>query len=514
MFAAAGPQALARGERLAVLGELHAMTNLMGQSVFVKQCPCRDALLVQIAQVEQLPELIPVMVRNGKGQRTAYSIELDHDLHIEYADKVSSRPRAQTLRIADLVVQERAGLLEIARVADRRVWPLVQFIGPQLRSIGISRFKPFASQGYAPRLCIDRLVARRESWEFVASELSFVRLKNRVDRYLALRRWAVAHGFRRHLFYRLDLDSLILVELFADGARCRPRQPFRCPSCCQIRMNAGSAMRRDSATPPICGSRLVIERGTSERDAATGSNMNGAQFPVTSAVPGVTLIDEYSAHEVGSIAIQCPDHAHYHVHAESVLVEVLHEDGSPCRSGEIGRVVVTPLHEFRTPLLRYALGDCPELGAQCPCGRGLPVLTRVLGRVRNMITLPNGEKRWPLPGDGRYREIGPSEQYQSVQRTHQRFEVRLVTSRELTADEAMHFRARVQQCVGFACELDLVYQDTIARIGFWVMYPPACARHGARGGLFNRQTHRVESRANVRHAQPPTHPAARAAYGN
>lgn len=78
---------------------------------------------------------------------------------------------------------------------------------------------------------------------------------------------------------------------------------------------------------------------------------------------GVEVVDDYSSVEAGYIAMQCPDHPHLHVQFESALVEILAEDGGPCRSGEIGRVVVTPLHNFAMPLIRYALGDLVEMGA-------------------------------------------------------------------------------------------------------------------------------------------------------
>ena len=94
----------------------------------------------------------------------------------------------------------------------------------------------------------------------------------------------------------------------------------------------------------------------------------------------VGLADMYSAQEVGYIALQCPDHEHYHVQAESVLVEVLDEQGRACAPGAIGRVVVTTLHNFAMPLIRYDIGDYEEVGEACSCGRGLPVLRRILGR--------------------------------------------------------------------------------------------------------------------------------------
>lgn len=178
---------------------------------------------------------------------------------------------------------------------------------------------------------------------------------------------------------------------------------------------------------------------------------------------GVPLIDEYSAQEIGSIAIQCPLHEHYHVQAENVYVEVLKDDGSPCAAGEIGRVVVTSLAEYRTPLLRYAIGDYAELGAPCACGRGLPVLARVLGRVRNMIRLPDGGQRWPLPGDGRYRELAPVRQYQFVQKSLTRFEVRLVCERALRADEERALIAWIRERLGHPFDIALVPVAAIPR---------------------------------------------------
>ena len=115
------------------------------------------------------------------------------------------------------------------------------------------------------------------------------------------------------------------------------------------------------------------------------------------------------------MALQCPEHEHYHVQAESVFLEVLDEDNLPCKPGYIGRVVVTPLHNYAMPLIRYEIGDFAEVGKPCSCGRHLSVISRILGRSRNLILLPNGKKMWPLTGIQDYREIAPVIQAQLVQ---------------------------------------------------------------------------------------------------
>jgi phenylacetate-CoA ligase len=95
----------------------------------------------------------------------------------------------------------------------------------------------------------------------------------------------------------------------------------------------------------------------------------------------VPLKDSYSCEEAGYLAMQCPEREVLHVQSENLLLEVVGDDGRPCGPGETGRVLVTSLHNFATPLIRYDLGDRAEVGAPCACGRGLPVIARVLGRV-------------------------------------------------------------------------------------------------------------------------------------
>jgi len=177
------------------------------------------------------------------------------------------------------------------------------------------------------------------------------------------------------------------------------------------------------------------------------------------AVLGVPIVDTYSAQEVGAIALQCPDSELYHVHAESLIVEVLDDAGKPCAPGQTGRVVVTDLHNFATPLLRYELRDYAEVGPACTCGRTLPTISRVLGRRRNMVVLPNGKRYWPLVGLHRFREIAQILQYQLVQHDLQNVELRLVVAAKLDAVAEARLVETVQQALGHPFQIRLSYVD-------------------------------------------------------
>lgn len=178
-------------------------------------------------------------------------------------------------------------------------------------------------------------------------------------------------------------------------------------------------------------------------------------------VLGAPIRDMYSAAEVGYIALQCPVHGHYHIQSETVLVEVLREDGSACLPGEIGKVVITALHNFATPLIRYAIGDYAEAGGACPCGRGLPTLKRIYGRSRNLIRLPDGRTRWPTMPPKKYSHIGSIQQIQLVQKSLNKIEARLVAKSKLDETEEKLLRIALSEMLRHPFEFDLVYFDKI-----------------------------------------------------
>jgi phenylacetate-CoA ligase len=176
------------------------------------------------------------------------------------------------------------------------------------------------------------------------------------------------------------------------------------------------------------------------------------------------VIDIYSAQEVGAIAYQCPDHEHYHAQAESILVEIIDATGAPCAPGQVGRVVVTPLYNYAMPLLRYELGDYAEASGPCSCGRGLPVLKRILGRERNsLLVTPTGKRYWPAFGSRKFAEIAPVVQHQFAQKRRDWIEGRLVTRRPLTVAEEDALRAHVLSRLPWPFRLTFSFCDDIPR---------------------------------------------------
>lgn len=178
---------------------------------------------------------------------------------------------------------------------------------------------------------------------------------------------------------------------------------------------------------------------------------------------GAEVTDIYSTREAGYIALQCPGGPHYHIQAEDVFVEILDDAGAPCAPGQIGRVVVTPLHNLATPLIRYHLGDHAEPGAPCACGRGLPVIARIVGRTRNMLRLRGGQLLYPGYAMGKLAAFPALIQYQAVQRALDRIELRVVVRRPLSAADEAGIRGALAYAIGDGFAIDVVTCAAIER---------------------------------------------------
>ncbi|MDP1879329.1 MAG: hypothetical protein Q8K60_00140 [Parachlamydiaceae bacterium] len=169
--------------------------------------------------------------------------------------------------------------------------------------------------------------------------------------------------------------------------------------------------------------------------------------------------DVYSSQEVGTIALECPHSGLYHIMEENLIVEILKENGEACKPSETGRVVITDLHNFATPLIRYDIGDYAEVGDPCPCGKGFSTLKKIYGRERNLMMLPDGSRHWPLTNFMNFREIAPIQQYQMIQRSLDVIEIRLVASRVITNNEETQLKIIIQEALGFPFNLYFTYFD-------------------------------------------------------
>ncbi len=106
---------------------------------------------------------------------------------------------------------------------------------------------------------------------------------------------------------------------------------------------------------------------------------------------GIPSLSNYSSGETGSIAYECRHtEGHYHVAHSNVLVECDQSLTTTFENETVGRLLVTHLHSYATPLIRYDIGDFGKLHDRCPCGHDGPTLSHIFGRGKHFLRHPDG----------------------------------------------------------------------------------------------------------------------------
>lgn len=175
---------------------------------------------------------------------------------------------------------------------------------------------------------------------------------------------------------------------------------------------------------------------------------------------GCKVHDFYGSREVGAIAGECME-GKMHIFSFNNVVEVVDEEGRPVAPGQEGRILVTTLHNRSMPLIRYDIGDMAIRGDRCPCGRDLPVLERITGRVTdNFIThrgdLVHGEYFTHL---FYFRDW--VREFQVLQVSHECIEICVVVRETPPKTEQKEIEGQIRAVMGPDCLVKWRFVETI-----------------------------------------------------
>ncbi|WP_199099085.1 phenylacetate--CoA ligase family protein [Dyella sp. ASV21] len=177
---------------------------------------------------------------------------------------------------------------------------------------------------------------------------------------------------------------------------------------------------------------------------------------------GCPAFNTYGCREVMLIAAECEQRCGLHVNADHLAVELVDRNGAVPR-GRPGDVVVTDLFNYGMPLIRYVNGDMATEGdGACSCGRGLPLLSRVDGRVLDAIISPDGHL---LPGiffPHMLKEVRGIERFQVVQRRLDQLDISIVRGKDFEEEALPFIRHEVHRVLGASVALNFQFVDDIA----------------------------------------------------
>lgn len=144
--------------------------------------------------------------------------------------------------------------------------------------------------------------------------------------------------------------------------------------------------------------------------------------------------DAWSGVEACGLVSEC-EQGSLHISPDTAIIELLNpETGKPARPGELAEIVCTGLLNYDQPLIRYRIGDLMRLSEHtCACGRAMPVITEIVGRMEDVVQGPDGRKM--VRFHNVFTAIPGILEGQVVQQAQNNFEVRLVLEAGATIPE-------------------------------------------------------------------------------
>ena len=172
------------------------------------------------------------------------------------------------------------------------------------------------------------------------------------------------------------------------------------------------------------------------------------------------LFDTYGSREFMSIAAECEHHDGMHIHADNLLLE------TEADSREFpSELLVTDLHNYGMPFIRYRIGDLGSLtDSVCACGRGLPLIRKIEGRTLEVLRTRDGRT---VPGEffpHLLKDIGEVREYQVRQTSLDEIELSLVLEHGLSESSQALLRQEIARIFSPATRVTIKPVDVIPQL--------------------------------------------------
>ncbi len=190
--------------------------------------------------------------------------------------------------------------------------------------------------------------------------------------------------------------------------------------------------------------------------------LHGFQRELIERVFSTRVFETYGSREFTLIGAECDKHAGMHLTQENLLVEILDENDIPTPEGQEGNIVITDLFNMAMPFVRYKIGDRAIAGlGSCECGRGLPLLRKVVGRQLDVLVTCDGRHVAGEFFPHLLKDYTSVRQFQVVQNARDLVELNLVVANGWCAAEREALRSAVQKQLGSATQLSIQEVDSI-----------------------------------------------------
>lgn len=178
------------------------------------------------------------------------------------------------------------------------------------------------------------------------------------------------------------------------------------------------------------------------------------------------IFDGYGCADGGSSAYECTQHKGYHISVERSIHEFIRNNEN-VSAGEPGYITLTDLYNYAMPFIRYNSGDVGiPSNERCPCGRGLPLMDSIEGRITDYLIKKDGSLISGMPLTDIFEDIEAKKenkilQYQIIQETKERIVVKIVKGINYNHEDEGYIVRKIRGHIGFEVKIDINYVDEI-----------------------------------------------------
>lgn len=159
------------------------------------------------------------------------------------------------------------------------------------------------------------------------------------------------------------------------------------------------------------------------------------------------VYDSYSGVEACGLISEC-EHGTLHISPDVGIIEIVKEDGTYAKPGETGEAICTGFLNYDQPLIRYRIGDIIKLSLNqtCKCGRQMPCVDEIVGRLEDVVVGADGREM--VRFHGIFINIPSIIEAQVIQHTLTDFEIKIVSNGNLSGQEIDTIKNRMKSQLG------------------------------------------------------------------
>jgi phenylacetate-CoA ligase len=181
---------------------------------------------------------------------------------------------------------------------------------------------------------------------------------------------------------------------------------------------------------------------------------------------GTKLYDFYGSRETSSIAGECKDGL-LHIFSFNNYIELIDQNNNPPIEDQEGRIIITTLHNFSMPLIRYEVGDMAVLSPTvCSCGNYLPCFKKISGRLEEQFIKKDGTiviGYFFVHLLGVLQNKGFLKKFQVIQEDFNKIKIRAILVKNLPESEKNEIEKKIQVAMGADCKIVWDFVENIPK---------------------------------------------------